>query len=380
MSAAESYILGIESSCDETACALVTREGRIRVSAVASQVDLHARFGGVVPEIAARMHIQACLPLVQEVLDETGATWTQIESIAVTQGPGLIGCLLVGLETAKTLAWLRRKPLIAVNHLAGHLYGVNLVPERGAHTLIEHGETFHVLPLAPESGADPQATPEPLRVDRPPYPHVGLIVSGGHTSLVWAESPDRFETIAQTRDDAAGEAYDKVARVMGLGYPGGPIVDRLAAEGNPDGFAVTTPMMRRDKPDFSFSGLKTAVGREAERLKAQHGGTIPEPRLKDLCAAFQRAAVEALMGKSLDAAHARGARDLVITGGVACNCGLRARAAELTVRRHGVRVWFPHPSLCTDNAAMIAGLAWNLKPLDAQEALCLNAQATMSLS
>lgn len=379
MSKSERYILGIESSCDETAVALATREGRIVGNGVASQIDLHAKFGGVVPEVAARMHIQACLPLVQQVMGEAGIGWDEVEAIAATQGPGLIGCLLVGIETAKTLAWLRRKPLIAVNHLAGHLYAVNLVPQRGAHRMTERGEEFSVLPLEPTEGHEGLGDPAGFQVGRPAYPHVGLIVSGGHTSLVWADAPDKFETIAQTLDDAAGEAYDKVARVMGLGYPGGPIIDRLAAEGNPDAFQITTPMMRRDKPDFSFSGLKTSAGREAERLKAENGGTIPEPILKDLCAAFQRAAIESLLGKSLDAVKARGAHDLVISGGVACNRGLRRRAAELTAKRRSVRIWFPHPSFCTDNAAMIAGIGWQLKALGAAEALTLNAEATMNL-
>lgn len=375
---AERLILGIESSCDETAAALATAEGRILASAVASQVDLHARFGGVVPELAARKHIEACLPLVEQAMAEAGATWAEIDAIAATQGPGLIGCLLVGLETAKALAWLHRKPLIPVNHLAGHLYAVNLMPQRGTHRLIERGSDHAALPLAPVPGHPGLPEDEPPHIGRPAYPHVGLIVSGGHTSLVWAEGPDKFETIAQTLDDAAGEAYDKVARVMGLGYPGGPLIDKLAAEGNPDGFAITAPMMRRDKPDFSFSGLKTATGREIERLKAEHGGAIPEPVLKDLCAAFQQAAVEALLSKSLAAVKARGARDLVISGGVACNRGLRRRAAELSGRQRGVRIWFPHPSFCTDNAAMIAGLAWRLRPAGREEALSLNALASIS--
>lgn len=374
----ERYILGIESSCDETAVALATAEGRIAASAVASQVDLHARFGGVVPEVAARMHIEACLPLVEQALAEAGADWDAIDAVAATQGPGLIGCLLVGLETAKALAWLHRKPFIPVNHLAGHLYAINLMPKKGVHRLMDRGRDLAALPLTHEPGHAGLPEGEAPVIDKPSYPHVGLIVSGGHTSLVWAAGPDQFETIAQTLDDAAGEAYDKVARVMGLAYPGGPLIDKLAAEGDANAFSITAPMMRRDKPDFSFSGLKTAVGREAERLKAEHGGAIPEPVLKDLCAAFQQAAVEALLGKSLAAVKARGGRDLVISGGVACNRGLRRRAAELTGRHRALRVWFPNPSFCTDNAAMIAGLAWRLQPLPPAEVLGLNALATMS--
>jgi N6-L-threonylcarbamoyladenine synthase len=376
----ETYCLGVESSCDETAVALVTREGRVRVNAVASQVDLHARFGGVVPEVAARMHVQVCLPLVLEALAEAGVGWDRIERVAVTYGPGLIGCLLVGLETAKTLAWLHDKPLAAVNHLAGHLYAIHLVPAHGANQLIENGEEYGVLPLEPDVDHPLSETEgQSLRVDQPRFPYVGLIVSGGHTSLVHATAPGQARRLAATRDDAAGEAYDKVARAAGLGYPGGPIIDRLAAEGDASKFPFTAPMLRRDKPDFSFSGLKTAVGREALRLRENHGGTIPEATLKDLCAGFQQAVVEALMVKSLAALADVGGRDLVITGGVACNRGLRRRALEATARRRDVRVWFPHPSLCTDNAAMIAGLGWRLDPLPPAEALTLNAHATLPL-
>lgn len=368
------YILGIESSCDETAAALVTREGRVRVSAVASQVDLHAHFGGVVPEVAARMHIQACLPLVEEAMDEAGADWDDIEAIAVTSGPGLIGCLLVGLETAKTLSWMHDKPLIPVHHLAGHLYSIHLAPPIGTHTLMDRGEQKPALPLSPQS-----SVLSTIFIGKPEYPHVGLIVSGGHTSLVWAEAPDRITTLAQTRDDAVGEAYDKVARVAGLGYPGGPIIDKLAAEGRPNAFTFTPPMMRRDRPDFSFSGLKTAVGREFEKLREQYPGGIPPQTINDVCAGFQKAAVEALIGKALDACADHHASDLVVTGGVACNRGLRERARRASGERKMLRIWFPHPSLCTDNAAMIAGAGWRFKALPREKILELNARATWAI-
>ncbi len=375
----EHVILGIESSCDETAAALVTREGRVRAEALASQVDLHAQFGGVVPEVAARIHIQACLPLVHQVLEEAGVGWERVEAVAVTQGPGLIGCLLVGIETAKALAWLHRCPLVAVNHLAAHVYSIYLTPRQGAHLLIKAGNESNVVPVAPDpAGSSLSAEPAPV-IARPALPHVGLIVSGGHTSLVWVEGPDRMSTIAQTRDDAAGEAFDKVARAAGLGYPGGPAIDRLAEGGDPRAFDLPIPMMGRDQPDFSFSGLKTAAGREAERLKAQYDGRLPEAVQRDFCASFQEAAVESLLGKSLEAARGRGVHDLVVTGGVACNRGLRRRARELTRSRPGLRVWFPHPSLCTDNAAMIAGLAWQLQPLSPSDALRLNADPGMGI-
>ena len=374
------FCLGIESSCDETAVALVDRDGRARVNAIASQVDLHARFGGVVPEVAARMHIQACLPLVEQALAEADARWDDIDRIAATRGPGLIGCLLVGFETAKTLAWLHHKPLVAVNHLGGHLHAVHVAPVRVANLLVEKGQELPVLPAEPLPSHElPPGQAGNLRIDRPAFPFVGLIVSGGHTSLVRVTAPGKGERIASTRDDAAGEAYDKVARVAGLGYPGGPVIDRLAAGGDPGRFPFAAPMLRRDKPDFSFSGLKTSVGREVERLHAEHNGTIPDELLRDLCAGFQQAVVDALMIKSLVALRECGGRDLVVTGGVACNRGLRRRAVDATAADGRVRIWFPHPSLCTDNGAMIAGLGWHLEPLPEHEALTANADASLAL-
>jgi N6-L-threonylcarbamoyladenine synthase len=378
MTDTDTCCLGIESSCDETAVALVTRAGRVRVNAVASQVDLHARFGGVVPEVAARMHIQACLPLVEEAMAEAGIGWDGIERIAVTRGPGLIGCLLVGLETAKTLAWLHAKPLAPVNHLAGHLHAIHLAPAGAANRLAEAGEEFEVLPVQPDIDHPLTRSDNPSRIEQPRYPYVGLIVSGGHTSLVEVGAPGVLRRIASTRDDAAGEAYDKVARVAGLGYPGGPVIDRLAADGDGSRVGLTAPMLRRDKPDFSFSGLKTAAGREVERLRTEGGGAIDDATMRDLCAGFQDAVVEALMVKSLNALADSGGRDLVIAGGVACNRGLRRRAAQETARRAGVRIWFPHPSLCTDNAAMIAGLGWHVEPLGKAAALALNADASLA--
>jgi N6-L-threonylcarbamoyladenine synthase len=206
------YLLGIETSCDETACALVDREGRVKINSVASQIDLHARFGGVVPEVASRKHIETCLPLVTSTLRDAGVDWNRIGAIAVTQGPGLIGCLLIGVETAKALAWSRGKPLIAVHHLQAHLHAPYLQPEdpKAFHLLVHGGVDHKVVPLPPRNPAESEAL-----VLQPEYPHVGLIVSGGHTSLVFVESPTGYRTIASTRDDAVGEAYDKVARILG---------------------------------------------------------------------------------------------------------------------------------------------------------------------
>ncbi len=375
------YILGIESSCDETACALVDRQGAVKVNAVASQVDLHARFGGVVPEVAARRHIETCLPLITEALRESQTDWSEISAIAVTQGPGLIGCLLIGVETAKALAWRHDKPLIAVHHLQAHLHAPFLRPEKPeqTHLLIEDGKDFSAIPFDDGEREFAGGAPAPRRIARPEFPHVGLIVSGGHTSLVWVESPGKCATLASTRDDAVGEAYDKVARILGIGFPGGPAVDQRAPLGNPNHFLFKTPMSHPDADGFSFSGLKSAVARRVEELKSgiPNPQSLPEGTIRDLCAGFQAAAIEALLSKSLTAAEERDTNDLLIVGGVASNRGLRRSARKIGPR--GLRVWFPHFSLCTDNAAMIAGLAWHIKPLSGDEALNLNPSASLPL-
>ena len=379
--AAPPYILGIETSCDETACALVDRDGRVRINAVSSQVDLHALYGGVVPELASRRHIETCLPLIESTLAQAGGVgWDEIAGVAVTQGPGMIGCLLIGIETAKALAWRYDKPLYAVHHLEAHLYAPSLLPdeEKAAHLLIENGEEKAVLPMERARSADPGET----EIRRPEYPNLGLVVSGGHTSLVLVESPDRCRQIAATRDDAVGEAYDKVARLLGLGYPGGPPVDRLAAEGDPREFPFTPPLKRRDVLDFSFSGLKSAVARRVERLRrdngSKNGKPLGEKTIRDLCAGFQSTVIEVLLFKALRAARSTGVRDLLIVGGVASNRGLRKAAREAS--SGSLRIWFPHFSLCTDNAAMIAGLAWRLQPLERNAALELDPSASLRFS
>lgn len=381
-------ILGLESSCDETAVALVAENGEVLVNAVASQVDLHARFGGVVPEVASRRHLEAFLPLIESAFAEAGVGWDRVESIAVTSAPGLIGCLLVGVETAKALAWRRGLPLRAVHHLQAHLHAPFLTPAPrdgrpgapAAHLLIADGEERRALPAR---GAATEADPSVV-VARPGFPHVGLIVSGGHTSLALVEAPGRCRTLATTRDDAVGEAYDKVARVLGVGFPGGPVIDRMAAEGDPSRFEFTPPMDRRDERDFSFSGLKSAVARKVEELRratpsapGADAAPLDERTLRDLCAGFQSAAIRSLLRKSLDAAREAGVRDLLVVGGVAANRGLRRAAAEAAPR--GLRLWFPNFSLCTDNAAMIAGLAWHVAPLSSEAALGLEPRPTLAL-
>jgi N6-L-threonylcarbamoyladenine synthase len=313
-------VLGIESSCDETAAALVTESGEVVADVVASQVSTHGPYGGIVPELASRAHMRAVVPIVRQALAEVPGGLRGIDAIAVTQGPGLVGSLLVGVQVAKALAWSLDKPLIGVNHLDGHLFAIFLR----------------------RRDAD---EPPPV----PSMPFVGLLVSGGHTALYRVEGFGDISVLAQTRDDAAGEAFDKVAKLLGLEYPGGPVIDRLAARGDAHAFQLPMPMASRKVLDFSFSGLKTALARHVQ----EHGVPNDEQGLADLCASFQRVVVESLVRKSILACEQEGIRDLVITGGVAANRGLRARAAELC-QQNQIRLFVPPPISCTDNAAMIA--------------------------
>jgi len=313
-------VLGIESSCDETAAALVTETGEVLADVVASQIAMHGPYGGIVPELASRAHMQAIIPVIREALAKTPAGLGDIDAIAVTQGPGLVGSLLVGVQVAKALAWSIGKPLVGVNHLDGHLLAVYLRrPGKDE----------------PQSG--------------PVMPYVGLLVSGGHTALYRVEAFDDIVLLAQTRDDAAGEAFDKAGKLLGLGYPGGPVIDRLAARGDADAFSFPLPMASRKILDFSFSGLKTALARPVQ----QHGVPDDEQEPADLCASFQGVIVESLVRKSILACKREELDQLVITGGVAANGGLRARAKEVC-DDNGIRLFVPPPISCTDNAAMIA--------------------------
>jgi tRNA N6-adenosine threonylcarbamoyltransferase len=312
--------LGIETSCDETAAAIVDEHGNVLSDVVHSQVDTHAVYGGVVPELASRDHLQNIVPVYREALARAGKRLADIDGIAVTSSPGLSGALLVGVQMARALAWASELPIVGVDHLVGHLLAAFLVhPDRQ----------------------------EPA----PEFPFVALLVSGGHTAIYRVDG-DQLSAITElgaTRDDAAGEAFDKVAKLLGLGYPGGPIVDRLAQRGDPDRIPLAMPMRRQGSLEFSFSGLKTNVARWVEA----NGPLCDEQRLYDLCASFQRNAVESLASKTFRAARAQGVRTVVLAGGVAANKGLRARAAAYG-ERHGISVLVPHPSHCTDNAAMIA--------------------------
>ena len=298
-------ILGLETSCDETAAALVSAAGEIRSSVVSSQADLHARFGGVVPEIASRRHLELVLPVVREALGEAGASLDDVETVAVTQGPGLVGALLVGLSAAKALAWGRGLPLVPVNHLHGHVASLYLEPE----------------PLEP--------------------PFLCLLASGGHTMLVDVQERGAFRPIGTTLDDAAGEAFDKGARLLGLGYPGGAELDRLARGGDPETFSF--PVARVPGLDFSFSGVKTALLYEVRKQEREL-----EARKADLAASYQRAIIRALTKRTLEAAQQTGAERIAIVGGVAANSELRAALPDATA---------PPLELCTDNAAMIASAA-----------------------
>jgi N6-L-threonylcarbamoyladenine synthase len=314
-------VLGIETSCDETAAAVVQGDGRVLSDVVHSQVKIHAPYGGVVPELASRDHLRNARPVVEAALEGAGVELADIDGIAVTSRPGLTGALLIGVQLARGLAWAADKPLVGVDHLVGHLLAVYLV----------------------HPDLDPPTLPE--------LPYVALLASGGHTALYRVDGLDRvaIRELGATRDDAAGEAYDKVAKLLGLGYPGGPIVDRLASEGNPKGIELARPMPRRSSAEFSFSGLKSSVA----RWVSAHGVPGNDQTLRDLCASFQHAVVETLVQKTVAAARREGVSTIVLGGGVAANRALRARSVEAAAER-GLRVIIPPFRSCTDNAAMIA--------------------------
>jgi N6-L-threonylcarbamoyladenine synthase len=316
-------VLGIESSCDETAAAVV-RDGReILSSVISSQIELHRPFGGVFPELAAREHLANIRPVVEEALHTAGVSPLTVDAVAVTQGPGLIGSLLVGVAFAKTFAQALGKPLIGVNHIEGHVYSVNF--------------------------------------DNPPvvFPALALIVSGGHTNLFFVPEEGKYQVVSRTRDDAAGEAFDKVAKMLGLPYPGGPVIDKLATEGNPEAIRFPIAKISDGRPDFSFSGLKTAVARylrENEIVPLQEGET-PSSQIKDIAASFQKTVVKSLMNNVAKLADEHAPRTLVVAGGVACNSALRAAAAKFGESR-GLPIYFPSRHLSTDNAAMIAAAGY----------------------
>jgi len=324
-------VLGIESSCDETAAALVEDGRAVHSNVVASQIETHRRFGGVVPELASREHLRNIGYVVWRAFREAGKQYSEIDGIAVTQGPGLIGSLLVGLNFAKAMAYSLKKPLVPVNHIEGHICSA----------FIEHPAVE--------------------------YPLLALVVSGGHTSLIFSPEPEVYQSIGRARDDAAGEALDKLSKFLGLGYPGGPIIDRLAQRGDPRAFSFSIPKISDGSLDFSFSGFKTAALRHIEKSaikpRRRPGAKIPQ-KVVDLVASYQQAIVDTLVRQTARAAESVRPRSILLVGGVACNSLLRrtfTEAFEVSQTGAGagssarkISVYFPKPSLTTDNAAMIA--------------------------
>jgi len=361
-------ILGIESSCDETAAAVVEDGETVLSSIVASQMSTHGKYGGVVPELASREHLRAIVPVVREALERAGARMTDLDAIAATVGPGLVGSLLVGLTYAKSLSFVTSVPLIAVNHIEGHIHAVILEAKRAA----------------------------------PPveFPALALVVSGGHTHLFEVREGFAYRLLGKTRDDAAGEAFDKVAKLLGFGYPGGPVIDRLAPFGDPSAVRFTFARMKGNALDFSFSGLKTAVlrwvearGMEEEiEMRRVFRRSHPDPETGEwlsvtpvetlnLLASFQQAVIKELLTRAAAAAEAMDARCLIVSGGVACNSGLRA-AARHAQGAAGLpyAVFFPSPGLSTDNAAMIAAAAFPKLERREFASLDIKAQANLALA
>ena len=357
-------ILGIESSCDETAAAVVEDGGRILSSVVSSQIAMHARYGGVVPELASREHLRAIVPVVRLALEQSATRLEDLTAIAVTQGPGLVGSLLVGITYAKALALVKHLPLIAVNHIEGHIHAV--------------------------------LSQETMSGGKVELPALALVVSGGHTHLYEVREGFVYRLLGKTRDDAAGEAFDKVGKLLGFGYPGGPVIDTLAPHGDPRAVRFTLARMKGNTLDFSFSGLKTAVLRwsEARDLSSEIAARRelldrnPHPDVEewlavtprgtlDLLASFQYTVIEELLRHATKSAEEIGARSLVISGGVACNSGLRRAAAA---RRLPYPVFFPTPGLSTDNAAMIAAAAFPKFERREFADATLRAQANLALA
>ena len=320
-------ILAIESSCDETAAAVVVGNGFVLSNVIASQIPIHARYGGVVPELASRNHLTALRPVIEEALSEAGLSYDDLDAIAVTSKPGLAGCLLVGLQTAKALAYTRTLPLVSIDHVEAHVHAVFL--------------------------SDDEYQP----AERPQFPYIALAVSGGHTSLTRVDGPGQSTILGQTLDDAAGEAFDKAAKMMGLPYPGGVVIDRLSREGRADAFDFPRPMLGRGL-DFSFSGLKTAIRYTLRDIREAEGEDAELP-LADLAASLQEAIVDCLVKKSLKACRQTQISQLVVAGGVACNSRLRDKLTRACVGAQLTPFLVP-PRYCTDNAAMIGGLACSL--------------------
>lgn len=335
----DKYILAIESSCDETSAAVVVNGREVLSNIIASQIDTHEKYGGVVPEVASRMHIEVISGVVEEALQEANVTLDKIDAIGVTYGPGLVGALLVGLQFAKGLAFSTKKPLIGVNHIEGHICA----------NYIQHKDL------------------------KPPF--VSLVVSGGHTFIVHVKDYGDYEVIGQTRDDAAGEAYDKVARALGLGYPGGPKIDKLAKEGNPKAIAFPKANFQEETLDFSFSGVKSAVLNYLNKCKMQN----IEINKADVAASFQYAVIDVLKENVLATCKKKNVKTIAIAGGVASNSSLRDTLIKEASKR-GIKVLFPAPVLCTDNAAMIGSAAYFNYINEKISDLTLNAKPNLKLN
>ena len=330
-------VLGIESSCDETAAA-VLEDGALRSSVVLSQDAIHRSYGGVVPELASRRHIEVIVPVVERALADAGVGLGDLDGVAVTHGPGLVGSLLVGCSMAKALAWVHGLPLVGVNHLEGHIYAAFLTE------------------------------------DPPEHPFVALVVSGGHTGLYHAPAPLAYRLIGQTRDDAAGEAFDKVAKLLGLGFPGGPIIQRTAERGDPRAIEFPLTHITDGARDFSFSGIKTSVSLYVKRHRP-----LGEAQVADVAASFQAAVVKMLVRRTVRAALHVGVKRVVLTGGVAANGPLRAALAA-EAGEHGIHVHIPPPHLCTDNAAMITAAGADRLAAGERAPLTLNAIPDLALA
>jgi N6-L-threonylcarbamoyladenine synthase len=331
-------VLGIESSCDETAAAVLVDGRRVLSNVVASQDDVHRPYGGVVPELASRRHIEVIVPVVDKALAEAGVRLGDLDGIAVTQGPGLVGSLLVGCSMAKALAWTHGLPLVGVNHLEGHIYAAFLTD------------------------------------DPPEHPFLALVVSGGHTALYHAAAPLSYRLVGQTRDDAAGEAFDKVAKLLGLGFPGGPIIQATAERGDPRAIEFPLAQITDGARDFSFSGIKTSVSQYVKRH-----GPLGAAQVADVAASFQAAVVKMLVRRTVRAALHLGVKRLLLTGGVAANAPLRA-ALRAEAAEHAIHLHVPPPRLCTDNAAMITAAGSARLAAGERVALTMNALPDLALA